>query len=294
MTAGLSKSPDSRSQVNPRWVVATLKERGIPAPALPALVSGIALLSTDQSERMRAAIQRLNAGTDEPEDMAFVADLTGGMRLDPSPNVQQPEGVSVPPASLDEVDHSSKLKTPSPELGSSRPVVDPTKRFEKSHHVYSSKGGVCFEPTHVVPDAFGQAGEGYYTLQIEAASALSKKRYDWERKIIFRLTQRELPLFAASLMGWCPALDFGNHGAANDKFLEVRDQAADGRIYLKVRQGKRVIGIPIGGEELFTVTTMALTVLGRNTPGLDSQSVLHLVKRCGQMYARSTGSTGSE
>ena len=274
--------------------MATLKERGIPAPALSALVSGIALLSTGDSERMRAAIQRLNAGTDDPADMAYVADLTGGMRANPSPNVQQSVAIAVHPGPLDGAGHSAVPKVTERESGSSRPAGDPTRRFEKSHHVYSSKGGVCFEPTHVVPDALEQAGEGYYTLQIEAASALSKKRYDWERKIIFRLTLRELPLFAASLMGWCPALDFGNHGAANDKFLEVRDQAAEGRMYLKVRQGKRVIGIPIGGEELFSVTTMALTVLGRNTPGLDSQSILHLVKRCGQMYARSTGSTGDE
>lgn len=156
-----------------------------------------------------------------------------------------------------------------------------------AHHVYGVKAAICFEPT-TISATDPEREEPFHTLMIEMAEAQSRKRFDWERKISIRLTRRELPLFAAWLLGWCPALEFSGHGQGNDKVLHLEDQAS--HLFVRLRQGRRLLAAQIGGEEVAAIGCMVMKALHLNAPYMDSQAHLHLVKRAGAMYARSTGS----
>lgn len=268
--------------INPRWVMATLKERGLPVPDLGSLSAGIADLEEGDLELLRSRVQRVARGTEQADDMATLADWSRTMIERQAKTASAEE--KAPAAGENEVVGASNSTQAA--AGEGEVAI---RVYEKSHHVFGSKGALCFEPTEIRGERVGAADEVYHTLQIEMATAISRQRFDWAHKIVFRLTRRELPLFVAALFGWCPQLEFGNHGSANDKFLEVRDQVAEGSIFVKLKQGKRVIAVPLGGEELFAVASMALKVLGHNAPYLDSQTLLQMVKRAGTMYAKSVG-----
>lgn len=280
---GSTNAGGTAPAINPRWVMATMKERGLPVPDLRTLSTGIADLQGDDMDLLRSRVQRVARGSEVNDDMASLAEWSRTMIAQ-----QQARPVSADDGVRAGSEREDVGRTnPGAQASSNGAIVQ--RDYEKSHHVFGSKGALCFEPTEIRNERAGAADDVYHTLQLEMATAISRQRYDWSRKIAFRLTRRELPLFVAGLFGWCPQLEFSNHGSENDKFLEVRDQPAEGSIFIKLKQGKRVIAVPVGGEEVFAVASMALKVLGRNAPHVDSQTILQMVKRAGSMYAKSVG-----
>lgn len=268
----------AQAPINPRWVLGALRQRGlVPEPTLAALTEAIALLDAEDAEGFRGRVSRLCAGTEKADEMAWMADWCDRQ-------AEQPGDVQAAAANDQGDQGPTDDRTPGAR-GSRR-----GQAFEPSHHVYGSKAALCVESMRVEPTSEGAGRDGYATLQLEMAPALTRSRYDWERKIIFRLTQREVALFAAALLGWCKKLEFKGHGPSHDKILEIDDQGA--HLFIKLRQARKAYALPMGGDEIFPVSAMALKTLGLNAPHLDSQTLVQLAKRAGEMYGRATAAHG--
>jgi hypothetical protein len=160
------------------------------------------------------------------------------------------------------------------------------QRFvRESHHVFGSKAALCIEPA-LIDDAVTHPGTPVFnTLSVEMAPSTGDGHYKWE--VTFRLTKRELSLFVAAMMGWIPSISMSNHGPNKDKTLEISDQGNS--LFIKLRQAKRAIAVPVPAEEVFTVATLALKMLVRNSPELDSQTLMLVVKRTAAMHQKTEG-----
>jgi hypothetical protein len=264
--------------INPKWIVFTLRGRGFPTPDSDRVKRAISSLNEAEAEELRERVTKLASGTESSSDSTWLVEWANGLKT---------EGTHAEEA-IPAMQNAAKGERPGrteADLKASRPARD----YDKSHHVFSTKGALCIEPVEIITQREGKPDEVYHSLQIEMASALNQSRYDWDRKIIFRLTRRELPLFTAGLFGWCRAIAFGNHGPNKDKYFDMADQAEQGSIFVRLKQGKRVVGVPIGGEEIFEIMAMAMKVLGKNAPFVDSQGLLQMVRRAGAMHSTSVG-----
>lgn len=281
MITAESRPVDSAAAINPRWVIATLKARGIVAPDLQATIAALSELDASVSAKFRAKIQRLNAGCESNGDMNEIALWSAKVRegghgdQGDSTRTQKPSrcGASDKPR-IDKVPRTTN------------PADSHVKGFEPSVHAYSSSAAICLELVEVRPELDDARNEAYWTLQIEMAKALSQRKFDWEKKIVFRLTKRELPLFSAVMVGALGSLQFANHGPGGDKKLAIEDQ--ESHLYFDMRQGKKGIAMQVGGDEIFHLASLSMKALGRNSPHLDAQTVMALVKRAGAMYGAAT------
>jgi hypothetical protein len=273
--------------ISPFWVIATLKGRGIPVPSVAAAKHSLAELDAQASIAFRERIQRLAKATEIDDELSTMAEW----------KVQAELAFAVKPAPVITRTVAPKPQAANESCGAhpdfgqpatvvKRPALEQV--YEPTLHVYASKAALCMELTEVVRENQDRAGEGaFWTVQIEMAHAINRQRFDWDGKIIFRLTKRELPLVAAVLLGWMPEVTFANHGAGNDKALHIEDQGSN--LFFRLHQGKKVIPLPVGGEELFALAAMVLKALCLNAPHLDSQTVLQIVKRAGGLYSQSVG-----
>lgn len=279
--------------VNPRWVISTLKGRGITTPTVKSTQSTLTAMSAADVEVFRDRVMRAHRGIDAPGDLEALAQWARDVQpeQDDQPAPKMPVKISnrsrtdsIAAAAANDV--AGRLD--GSKSGIERVTSNP-RSWEPSHHIYGSKAALSVETTEVIsePRTSNDRQESFWTLQVEIAPSLTKQRYDWDRKIVFRLTKRELPLLAAVLFGWTGKITFANHGSANDKEFTVEDQGS--HLYVKLRQGKKIFSLPVGGEELFTLTAFVLRGLCKNAPDLDSQTVLQIIKRAGLMYARSVG-----
>lgn len=264
--------------INPKWIVFTLRGRGFPTPDADRVKRAISSLSEAEAEELRARVTKLASAIETSSDSTWLVDWANGLK-----NETTHDDEAIP-----SIQHSTKRDRPARTKAALK-EPQPSRDYDKSHHVFSTKGALCIEPVEIITQREGKPDEVYHSLQIEMASALSQSRYDWDRKIIFRLTRRELPLFTAGLFGWCRAIAFGNHGPNKDKYFDMVDQAEQGSIFVRLRQGKRIVGVPVGGEEVFEIMAMAMKVLGKNSPFVDSQGLLQMVRRAGAMHSTSVG-----
>jgi hypothetical protein len=242
------------------WVSQTLRQRGLPVPLPVAVKKGIALLDDDERKDFKQKITRIAAGAEQAGEMDWMADWSRKQTAS-RPDIAELSANDSPPPTRVQAD-SEQPRT-----------------FEPSHHVYGAKGVLCFECVKVEPE--GDRHHAYFTVQIDAAPAATKGRFDWDKKTVFRLTRRELGVVAAAMLGWCPMVNLIGHGPLNDKRLDIEDQG--GVMFVKLSQGRRTVAVPIGADEICEVSAMLLKAIGRNQPELDSQTVLHLVKRAGAM-----------
>lgn len=260
----------NRDKINPRWVMYTLRERGLPVPVESACREAIRSLSSEDSERLNAVVQRLARGSENDADSAYIRDWIERAKSERRDASQVASG--------------AQESEGAPTVEFVPAVPGRQREFEPSHHVYGTKGALCIEPVEARVTREGQSDEVFCTLQIEAAKSYTGGRYDWAHKLVFRLTRRELPLFVGATMGFITGLEFGNHGPASDKSLSVREQPESGSLYVRLQQGSRLIGVPIGAEEIFDVASMGLKMLSKNAPHLDSQTLLHVIRRASSMY----------
>ena len=283
--------PKRFEAINPRWVVATFKGRGIPTPTVNSTECALTAMSAEDAEVFRGKVIRAHGGTDAPGELEALAQWARGIL---SEQINHPLTRTPAKATRDlpagPIAHAANDVANGTEA-SRPPVVRASnlRSWEPSHHIYGSKAALSIEVTEVITEqrAPNDRADSFWTLQMEIAPTMTKQRYDWDRKIIFRLTKRELPLLAAVLFGWTSNAVFANHGPANDKELTIEDQGSN--LYIKLRQGKKSLSLPVGGEELFTLSSLVLKALGKNAPHLESQTILQIVKRAGPMYARSVG-----
>lgn len=147
-------------------------------------------------------------------------------------------------------------------------------------HVYASSAALKIELD--VLRGSEEGGAPQYTLQIEAARS-SNGRYQWQQKVPFQLTARELPVLASFLLGFAgSSLAFRNHGPNTDKSLEIEDQGA--KLYVKLGYASRApIPVPVDAADVFAWGELCLVALRLNRPLLDGQATLALLRRLGKM-----------
>lgn len=269
----------SAGAINPRWLVATLKGRGVPVPTVEITKKAVEAMSPSEAMAMRERLQRIGGGTDSGDELTWLANWSAKVKQDA---LQSAAGAPTDrtPATVNTITITPQSKTAPRPTGSSE--------YPASHHVYASTAALCVEEaTTGTGVELGSSVKPFQTIQIEVAPAVAGKRYDWNRKIIVQLTKRELHLFIGTLFGWIKRLEFTCHGPAKDKTLRFEDQ--DDHLYVHVKQGKRAMAVPVGAEELFAILAMAIGALGKNAPELDSQTLLQICKRSAQLYNRSMG-----
>lgn len=290
----------NRHGINPRWVVHTLGERGIPALSPDDADRAIASLPSKHAQAFRQLISRLHNGHDQPEDMDKVvawvrnaksteAEMGASEMPAPTAGVSEEVVPAEKGAKVDSALASKAVQEDASEKGEGgstvrqRPMqVNRQIRQRLSHHVYGKDAAVCVEPAQVEDSTPDNPVPIFHTVLLEMAPNRGDGRFDWESKISVRLTRREMPLFYAVCMGWLDEVEFKNHGPDHDKALVLKDQQT--KMFLRLRQGRKGYGVPIPPAELFYVAGLVLKALQSNMPGLDTQAVAMLVRRVAAMH----------
>lgn len=248
--------------LNPRWVLGILRDRGLPAPELRAIVSGVNALQPADVEKMRRVLADLARGGETAGDMEWVAQWSRELKG------QAEETVAARRA---------------PQVREERParphaVAHP---LESSHHVYGTAAAMCVEVRHVGADQ-GERGS-FTTVAFEFAPAIpdTQRGFAWGRKLIFRLGQRELPRVASVFAGYNQLVELEGHGPSHNKSLVIEDQGT--HIFMKARQGKQTLAVQVTAGDLLDVSARVMHAVTQNVQGLQDQPLLLLLRRTGQM-----------
>lgn len=187
-----------------------------------------------------------------------------------------PDDLSWLPPMNETVGHMARK--PGAKHGADAPA-DPAHMREHGLHIYGSKAALKAELDSPKDRSFWL---GKYTVAIELAPTTGLRRYDWDVKLSFQITRRELPVLASFLMGFAgPELSFGNHGPDRNKTLDIEDQGT--HLFLKLRQGHSAFGIPISALDHYGLSALVLTAMRMNSPELDGPMQLALLKRVGDL-----------
>lgn len=125
-----------------------------------------------------------------------------------------------------------------------------------------------------------------YTVQLEMAPAKNVRSYDWQSKIAFQFTRKELPLLGAMLLGYAgETFVLTNHGPDHDKRLEIHQQGNS--LFVKLRQGAKTLALPVDAADVYAWMAIVMTALKKNHEVLDSGVFLEMLKRTGTMYQSS-------
>jgi len=129
------------------------------------------------------------------------------------------------------------------------------------------------------PHRRGNHFMGVQVVTIESARALGSGEsggYDWGRKLTVQLTPEEMPGAVAVLMNLFPSVRFSQHGAARDKFVELRRQ--DGGMVFVTGQGNAVYAVPVKTGQLYYLLGLFARAMAQGLPGGSVAEVLSLVK----------------
>ncbi|AET95185.1 hypothetical protein BYI23_E000240 (plasmid) [Burkholderia sp. YI23] len=144
-----------------------------------------------------------------------------------------------------------------------------------SQHIYGGKAAACFSAD--------TTRSGTATVRIEAAESKGQRQYDWKDKVSIQLSSRELPLVLATMMQWLPLFEGKGHGANNEKWFALENQA--GKLYLSVNcKGKNVRGVPIMAGDAYSICTLIMRQMLKNDPFLSSEALLMIVKKQGELH----------
>ncbi|MCB4350152.1 hypothetical protein LA345_40880 (plasmid) [Burkholderia vietnamiensis] len=154
-----------------------------------------------------------------------------------------------------------------------------------SQHIYGGRAAACFSAD--------TTRSGTATVRIEAAESKGQRQYDWKDKVSIQLSSRELPLVLATMMQWMPLFEGKGHGANNEKWFALENQA--GKLYLSVNcKGKNVRGVPIMAGDAYSICTLIMRQMLKNDPFLSSEALLMIVKKQGELYlGGQRGSSGN-
>lgn len=137
------------------------------------------------------------------------------------------------------------------------------------HHVYGSKGALCVQANF-------KEKHGLHTIAVDAASSAGIRKYAWDKKIRLQLTQSELPEFFAVVAGMAPYCKLNNHGAGNNKALEIRDQGDS--LFVQVYGPGQSVSVKILPSDTYYVSQIIMRQMLRNAPWLDSVGLMSLVR----------------
>lgn len=251
--------------------------RGLPKATREQVLKSLASMPGDQRIAFAERIRRLTGGLEDHTDMSVVSEwLRGAASADPDC-----EGQGLGDGGSSETQPSAAVLTLA--TAARKETLHADREFAKAIHVYGSSGALALEPT-VIDSPHGPAAQ-VHTVVIEGVAALERGQYPWDRKIIFRLTARELPIFAAVLMGKAQRLNCAHHGSNRDKSLSVVDQGAS--VFVRMEQpGHRPVAVPIPASEMLPVCALVLGQVCKNMPLVPGQLVIELLGRIGDMHNR--------
>ncbi len=273
--------------LNPRWVRSTLSDRGLPVLDLQAIQYGIEQLDDEQLATVHALVSRLHTGTDQVVDMQEMANWASSWSRAWKENSTESMLVSLTPPAAPPHEMPLKMshQTKPHRSGLEREDTlhsDRKSQMRQSHHVYGTSAVCCIEPALIEDIGAEWKRPDFHTIAIEIAPNIpGTKHFDWTAKISVRLTRRELPAYAAVLMGIQKSMMAEKHGPANDKSITIDDQGK--HLFIKIRQGARTLGVQAQPDDVFALLSMVEEVMLRNTPSLDSQTIVANIKRYGAM-----------
>lgn len=248
------------------YVSQVLRGRGVPPPPKEEIAAYLGSLTGEALAHETGRLRRIALGVEEADDvprlLAAIRDFPSNA---PSPS---PPLVRREPATK----HDSRARSTAP---------DPHTEFLRSNgvHIYGASAALKIE---LDTFASGEGRQAAYTVQVEGARKEPGGGYAWHRKIQFQLTRRELPLMAAFLLGYGgTAIEFGNHGPANDKALSVRDQGRN--LYVRLRQQGATIPVPVEPPDAYAWGEICLLALQLNRPSLAAEGQLAMLRRIGRM-----------
>lgn len=134
----------------------------------------------------------------------------------------------------------------------------------------------------------------FHTLRLEAALKVqNQKLYNWQDKVVIRLTDLELPLLIGVCFGWLQKISFSNHGVGsekNSKGFSVEFQG--GNVFFNVMQKEKPVrAIPVNLVQANHIGLLALEAYSKNFNGLDNQTVLNTISNLCNLYIAQNKST---
>ena len=160
------------------------------------------------------------------------------------------------------------------------PTTAPTAPPDRVQcRVYGGKAALCIDPD--------ETRQGEPTLRIEAARATAPRKYDWRQKLSLQLTREELPVIAATVLGFLTHCEYKNHGPNQDKGLEIVHQGT--HLYARLFQKDRgVVAVPVTAADSYALGALCLRQLRKTAPWLSDQGVMTLLKLTVQRMAPPT------
>jgi len=269
------------AQISPQWVAQVLRDRGISPPAILTIQRFLNSLSAPDRADVMAALRKIEYGVDEPAATRALVDRMGQDLQAMAVAGRPEEGRSATPP-------ASPPASPKPRPKKNTTDADPWYRAH-GVHIYASSAAMKVE-LDVLKSEPGEPIR--YTVQVEIAAAKAANAYDWEHKISFQFTRRELPLLAATLMGYTSKpLNLSNHGPDRDKSLDIEGHNLD-RLFIRMRQAGRRIAMPVFAEDVHAWLTIAMQALKHNTPELDGTVLLAMLKRTAAIHDAPTEGKG--
>ncbi len=113
------------------------------------------------------------------------------------------------------------------------------------------------------------------TLNIEGAKKAGSS-FDWKNKMIFQFTPAELPELAKVLLGYASKVEFGQHGAENDKFFSIEKQAKN--FFIRVGMSGRLHPVPMPLAQGFDLQCLVLKRIQEAKPYLQVTDIITMLK----------------
>jgi hypothetical protein len=157
---------------------------------------------------------------------------------------RQPRGPRPAPPGADRPGSRGESAPSSPVEGEGNGMAGAQHRRFQTVHVYNqtragnemvARAAACFELTTRVVDE--RTGERQPALKIETAGKhpTQPSKYNWDDKIIFYLTEDELPQLMCVFLGLLPSVEFRNHGPQHNKSMKLENQGK--HLYLTMNEG---------------------------------------------------------
>jgi hypothetical protein len=163
------------------------------------------------------------------------------------------------------------------EFGAGRPKPSqPPRRFQ-TVHVYNqvstgktvtARAAACFELT--TREADDQTGEVRPALKIEMTGKhpTLPNRYDWDNKLVFYLTEDELPQLLCVFLNLLPAVEFGHHGPQRNKSMKLQHQGK--HLYLSMSEGsERKVAVQLDVGRSTRVAALTARAFQAANDGID-------------------------
>lgn len=151
-----------------------------------------------------------------------------------------------------------------------------------SFKAYGGKSALSFEKD--------KGKDGDHRVSVQGAPCVGERKYDWSKKIVVQLSDRECRLMYAVLAGVIPKFEATQHGANKDKTFSIEAQAS-GKFFAKVAQAKSTDGkvggmfaVPIEPVDASYFAGLVLRQLKANAPEMTCaevrQTILDAFKAC--------------